>query len=654
MRIHKHIILLLFLLIVGIFSVMAQVSEFIDSLNKRLKTANDSEKVILLSSLSRYYLHSSFSYSMELALKAKTIADSLNNDYLRAEALNRIGTVHYYMRNYEKATAYILQALRIREGIGDSASIAYSYTNLALIYSANKDFDKAIEYNKKSIELKERLGLDRKVGANYNNMSVIYSYMGDLEKSLVWIKKTLEFAKKYHLASNIQDAYLNLGGVYHDMKEYDKAEEYYKISLRMADSLVDTSGIVMARINLSALYLDKQEPEKALTMLRKVSPLITVYAELHNLRSFYGNLAEYYQKKGDLKKAWEYLKEYSHLDDSIKSNLSRENITNMQSEYEAQELEYKIKTLEKDRVIKEMTLKKEKRRIIAFLTFFILVILLILNIIYAIRKMDKIKQDLDQKNKNLEKANEKLMESERQLNSMIRTKDKFFSIIAHDLINPFQPLLGLSELLVTDIDKLSDEEIKKYASLIKESAMRSYNLLSNLLKWTQSQTGRLSYNPEDIYLSALIDEIISFYKENARIKNIHLLNHVDKDIIVYSDRELLGAIIRNLLSNAIKFTGRNGYVKIEAHKKGHFIEVSVEDNGVGIEKNKLENLFRLESTTSTRGTDNEEGSGLGLILCKEFVEKNGGEIRVKSKKGKGTTFYFTIHLAEETHKTDRK
>jgi signal transduction histidine kinase len=627
---------------------------YIDSLKARLKTANDTDKVYILSELSRSYMRYSLLTSMELALEAKGIADSLKVERLQAEAINRIGSVHLMFSNTEKATVYILKGLRMREKIHDSLGIAYSYTNLALLYAANNDFEKAIEYNEKSIELKKALGMESKLGANYNNMINYYNNIGNLDQALIWGYKTLEVAKKYHNSRDIGDAYLNIGSVYHWMNKYRKAEENYLNSLHIADSLNDISGILQSLINLSALFLETDHPEKAVKMLRRAEPLVTEYGDLKKMEDFYANYSKYFQMTGNMKQGWEKMKKHIHIHDSIASSLSVENITNMQIEHEAQDLEYQIEALRKDRIIKEMILKKEKRSIIAFLVFAVVIVLLILYFLHAIRKVDRLKKQLNDKNKYLEEANKELIESEKKLESMVRTKDKFFSIIAHDLINPFQPLLGLSELLVTDIDKLSDEEIKKYAGLIKESAIRSYNLLSNLLKWTQSQTGRLSFNPEEIYLSAIIDEILSFYKENARIKNIHLLNHTDKDLIVYADRELLSSIIRNLVSNAIKFTGRNGYVKIGAVRKGKYVEISVEDNGVGIEEEKLKDIFKLESASTTKGTENEEGSGLGLILCKEFVEKNNGEIWVKSKKGKGTTFFFTIPAAGKTSQKDQE
>ncbi len=620
----------------------------------QLRTATDSEKVYIYSEISKYYLRSSLERSMEWAMKAKSLADSIGSERLRAEALNRIGSVHLIFHNTNKAASYILQALRIREKLKDSAAIAYSYTNLALLYAYNMDYDKAIEYNRRSIAIKKALGLEERIGANLNNMGVMYSYKEDWEKALEWSFKHLNFAKQHHITNSIQDSYLNIGSAYHKMRKLKEAEKYYLLAYHMAGNMQDTSALVQTLINLSGVYLDMHKPYKSYHHLMMVTPIVKEYGELQNLSDYYGNLAEYYRMTGDMRKAWLNKLEEIKYKDSLKVINSSDNLSNLQSEYEAEDLEYRIQSLQKNKIIEEMMLRKERRTIWASLAFFLLVVLLILNVIFAIRRLDRIRHNLDRKNRHLEEANRQLAESEKKLNAMVRTKDKFFSIIAHDLINPFQPLLGLSELLVTDIDRLNDDEIRKYAGMIKESAMRSYNLLSNLLKWTQSQTGRLAYNPENLYLWDILEEILSFYKENARIKNIHLLNHVDKDLVVHADRELLSAILRNLISNAIKFTGRNGYIKVEAHPQGDEVEIRVQDNGIGIDEKKLKKLFELESASSTRGTENEEGSGLGLILCREFVEKNGGRIWAESKKGKGSTFRFTVPAAKSAEKKEEK
>ncbi len=619
----------------------------IDSLVKKTVTASDAEKVLLYTTIAKQCLDSSLSVSMGYALKAMSLADSLGDRQLIANAYNRLGTVYYFLNNYEKASFYIIQALKIRESLGNLSEIAASYTNLAIIYMALQDLDKAIYFNNKSIDMHKKLGVSSGLGANYNNMMIFYEKKKDWTNALYWGYKTLDFNKKINDLQAIGDAYLNIGEVYYMQKDYKRALENYKKALSIATEQRNMFSKTLSMNNLVKLYLDIHKYDKAFDLLQKEGQLLKNYYSPRVLTDYYKNLSRYYKEKGDFTRAYKYLRiEAAYLDTTRKKN-AYDKILTLQKSYDSQNLEYQIRTLKQNQQIKQLSLKKEKQRMLEFGIFSVLLLSLILFISWAFRKLRNVKEEVARRNRTLEEANIQLFETEKQLQSLNQTKDKFFSIIAHDLINPFQPILGLSELLVMDLDRLSDEDIRKYASLIKDSAMRLFNLLSNLLKWTQAQTGRLSYDPENIYVAELVNEILSFYKENARLKNIHLMNHVDKDISVYADRELLSAIIRNLVSNAIKFTDNNGYVKIDAVKKNGFVEISVEDNGTGIDPVRLEKIFSLESAVSTRGTRNEEGTGLGLILCKEFVEKNGGEIRVSSYKGKGTVFYFTMPVTRD-------
>ncbi len=637
----KKISLITFLSLYGLILSHANTSQ-IDSLIQKASTCSDSLRVVLFSEIAKRYINTSLSSSMDYALKALSLADSLGNKHLIAEAYNRAGTVYYYLNNYEKAIFYIIQSLKIRENLDELPEIASSYTNLAVMYMALQEYNKSIYYNTKSIELKKKLGITKNLGVNYNNMMIFYQKVNDWTNSLYWGYKTLDYNKKVKDLQSVADAYLNIGEIYHKQKHYNRALKNYQKALATSASLNNTFTKTLLLNNLVQLYLDLQEPAIAYSYLQKEEEILNNYYNSTVLQGFYKNLSAYYKSIRDYGNAYKYLKIASAYQDTSRKKNAYDKILGMQKSYDSQIMEYQIRTLKQNQLIKQLKLKKGRIRVLELGIFSILLFVLVLFTVWAFKRLKRLKNELDLRNKSLEEANIRLFETEKELKTLNQTKDKFFSIIAHDLINPFQPILGLSELLVTDLERLSDEDIKKYASLIKDSAMRLFNLLSNLLKWTQAQTGRLNYDPENIYLSELVNEILSFYKENARLKSIHLLNHIDKNILVYADRELVSAIIRNLVSNAIKFTNTNGYVKIDAVVKKDFVEVSVEDNGTGIDPVRLEKIFSLESAISTRGTQNEEGTGLGLILCKEFVEKNGGKIHVSSRKDKGTVFYFTL------------
>lgn len=240
-------------------------------------------------------------------------------------------------------------------------------------------------------------------------------------------------------------------------------------------------------------------------------------------------------------------------------------------------------------------------------------------------------------------AIKKYTEELKQLNA---TKDKFFSIIAHDLKNPFITLLGFSDLLISDFGEFTDEEKIYYISEMKKSAEASHNLLQNLLLWSRSQTGRIEFNPLKIDLHKIISNNIELLRPSAERKQIKIISGTPQNTFIFADEDMLNTIIRNLLANALKFTNKNGQIEINSFQRGENIEICVSDNGVGMSDNVKANLFRLDVSQTTFGTENEAGTGLGLILCKEFVERHGGTIRVESELDKGSKFIFTFPLSE--------
>jgi signal transduction histidine kinase len=228
-------------------------------------------------------------------------------------------------------------------------------------------------------------------------------------------------------------------------------------------------------------------------------------------------------------------------------------------------------------------------------------------------------------------------------------KDKFFSIIAHDLRSPFNGFLGLSQRLVEELPVMSMNETKRIAGSLNDSAVATFRLLENLLEWSRMEQGLIPFQPDSIQLRPVIDDCLSVLWESVENKEIEITCDVKNDQTVYADRNMIQTIIRNLVSNAIKFTNRDGHINISAEPVlKNKLELSIKDSGVGMNKEIIENLFKLHINTSRAGTNGEPSTGLGLVLCKEFVEKHNGKIRAKSEEGKGSTFYFTIPQTSES------
>lgn len=241
--------------------------------------------------------------------------------------------------------------------------------------------------------------------------------------------------------------------------------------------------------------------------------------------------------------------------------------------------------------------------------------------------------------------------NELQLIELNAEKNKFFSIIAHDLRTPFNSIVGYSEILLEQVKDKDYDRIEEFTNIIIQSSNRAMDLLTNLMEWAQSQSGRMDFSPENFDIIPLLDEVTLLLKDFARHKSILILNSLPSSIHVYADKQMIGTVLRNLISNAIKFTQPEGKVTISALEKQNLLIVSVSDTGVGISKERIDKLFNISDCYSTPGTQNEKGTGLGLILCKEFINKNNGKIWVESEPGIGTTLNFSLLKSNAKDKT---
>jgi PAS domain S-box-containing protein len=272
------------------------------------------------------------------------------------------------------------------------------------------------------------------------------------------------------------------------------------------------------------------------------------------------------------------------------------------------------------------------------------------------KELRKKTDDLQDTNQLLEERQEEIQQQAEELNSQTdnlrrvnielerlnKTKDKFFSIIAHDLKNPFHAIIGFSELLRKDFHSMDDKQKIGLLELINVSSQSAYSLLENLLQWARSQTDKIKFTPENIDISEIVKSAVDLHSISAEKKKIKIKSHIRDKHLVYADKNMITTVIRNLISNAIKFTRSNGKIEVSCNDNEKDIEITISDNGIGIDKDNLDNLFRIDAYYSTTGTLGESGTGLGLIICKEFIEKNGGNIKVVSEEGKGSAFSFTL------------
>lgn len=240
-----------------------------------------------------------------------------------------------------------------------------------------------------------------------------------------------------------------------------------------------------------------------------------------------------------------------------------------------------------------------------------------------------------------------IKDNELRLIELNATKDKFFSIIAHDLKSPFNSIIGFSEHLIEEVKENNYNKIDEIAGIILNSSNRAMDLLTNLMTWSQLESGRMPFNPEYFDITPIVSEVISLIKPTASQKSINIENKITSTSQVFADKEMISTVLRNLLSNAIKFTKNGGIVTISSATDKNELTVTITDNGVGISKDRIDTLFSINEGYSTSGTQKEKGTGLGLILCKEFIEKHHGKIWVDSNVGVGSSFGFSLPTTNE-------
>lgn len=262
------------------------------------------------------------------------------------------------------------------------------------------------------------------------------------------------------------------------------------------------------------------------------------------------------------------------------------------------------------------------------------------------QQINTLQRELLREKITLEKTLDQLNETNEELKHLNASKDKFFSIISHDLKSPFNTILGFSELLQEQIKNQDYSEMALYSELVHKSATKAFELLVNLIDWSRSQSGRIQFNPEVFNVVETISDLSALFKETAEQKGIQIYSNLPLTLEIFADKHMINTVLRNLISNAIKFTPQDGIIYINCQKKEKEVLFSIKDTGVGISESSIPKLFRIDEHYTTEGTNQEAGTGLGLILCREFIEKHNGQIWVQSTEGKGTTFFFTIPMLE--------
>lgn len=576
---------------------------------------------------------------------ALILAEQIHDDHSIINLLVNRGIVYDRMGNRTQAINDYYNSLEICERTGNTSGKSSCLNNIADCYLSSEEFDKALEFYNRSLEL-DRKSNDR-LGEviSLNNIGDVFLRQKKYDLAFKTLKKADSISKDIGDERGQARALHIMGRIFFAQNKTEKAIQYYQQALKIRESLGLKNEMAECLFDLADLYNSDSKYIMATISLQKAIEYKINIDSREDLNDYYYLLSEIYANRNQYKNAYLYHLKYKSLSDSLYSTETAHEITKIQMDYEYKKEKeiIDIKHQKKNELYEhEIRSQKTLRN---FLIGGLFVVLILLSQIYRLfRTKSKIVKELQAKNKIINSQKHEIEKIVEELEVANDTKDKFFSIIAHDLKGPFNVIIGFSDLLRNHHQEYDEDAQREFIINVNEAAKRTFELVVNLLEWARSQTGSMEFNPQKIHLNEIINKSIGLLKLQAKNKNIGLsYDGSNMDLHVYGDSYMISTVLRNLISNAIKFT-QMGNVFISVEKMDDYCQIIIKDSGVGISDEQVKDLFKIDKSSSSKGTAGETGTGLGLLLCKDFVEKNGGQISVESKIGIGSRFMFTLPL----------
>ncbi|MDQ1354474.1 MAG: putative UDP-N-acetylglucosamine--peptide N-acetylglucosaminyltransferase [Acidobacteriota bacterium] len=590
---------------------------------------DDISKVKVLNGLCwAYCIEGQYREALSSGKEAETIATKIGAKKELAIAFGSLANVYLDLSDFHKALYYSMKAKSVSEDIGYKQATVSALVSIARIQRNLMEYEKALANYQMAMTISEELGDKHNVAWILNNTATVHWNLKQYQKALDIYFRALETMKEvksemgYALVSN------NIACVYCDIGKYDQALEYDLESLEIYEKAGNKVYMAYSFKNIGKDYGNLGDYARGLRYLDKSFEMAVQMGIKDLVKTIYEEYTRLYETMGNYKLSLFYYKKLKETGDEILNQDINQRIAHLEVVYDVEKKEKENQLLKEKNHLQALDLSHQKLlgNFLIVVTFLVIIIAIITFNRYRIKK----------------KTARALKISEEKLQKMNDTKDKLFTIIAHDLGNPLNNLLLNSGHLHRNLRQLGEKNIEESVQDIYRQTQGLTNLLENLLQWAMVQTGRIERCPEILDIRAIVDETIHLAKYSAQKKEITLVSNVLEDTAAWADKHMIKTVVRNLVSNALKYTRPGGEVVITSRERDGYVEITVSDNGVGMDEEKRRLLLSGEIQKSTRGTIDEKGTGLGLVLCKEFVESNGGEIRVQSWLDQGSHFSFTV------------
>lgn len=597
----------------------------------------DTSKIKTYIKITKFYNNTEPLKALPYGIIALKLAEKVNIDKYTIATNNQLGITYYFLANPNRAIELFLKALKICEKNNDSLGISKALNNIGLAYYEGEAYEKAFDYYLKSLEIKLKFKDTTTLWTSYMNIGLSYSSLKKYDQALKNYYQGLEAWKKLKEPKNESYAGIlsELAIIYYKTDSLDKAEEFLNEAHYYFNKSKNTYRNANILLNLAKTYRKKGNDYKAELLLLETIIHVNESGAYALLSDSYLELSAIEESKGNIKKALALYKKYEAIKDSLNEKNSLKEMNQIQEIYLIEKNEAEKLVLKKENELNIEKLKKNKIVTNGIITLLIILLGGLIYLILDIRRWKIANSKLKEQQKIIETKNQEL----HQLNE---DKDRFISILAHDLKSPFNSLLGFLSLLLKNVHKYNSEKIEYQLNIINNSAQNTYYLLDDLLNWIRTQSGKLPFEPQELNLFDITKFVTTSMKINADLKKITLNNWVIKDTKIIADRNMLNTIMRNLVANAIKFTGEYGQININAEYDKDNTLISVSDNGIGMNLDTQAKIWDHSQVFTSEGTSKEKGTGFGLLLCKEFVERHGGKIWVDSELGKGSVFKFTL------------
>lgn len=597
----------------------------LEALAKVLERPDDSVKVVTLKLLCWENRNSDPDKAIEYGQMAVSLAKSLNLKMELSDSYNRLGIAYRNKGRYAQALECYFNGLEISRTHGFDKHLAFQYNNLADLYNRLGLYGRAIEFGKRAMEYAQKVNDDYTLAYIYNIMGTIYKNKNELDSALNCFTHSLELRQKIGYNQGIATSHLNIGSIELLRAQYSKSLQSIQTAIDLYSPKNDLQGIAIAYYYKGQLYNKLGNFNNAIYCFDESLKYNESFKNLTVSRDCYNGLAYAYAQKKLFDKAYYFSSKATEINDSISLSQYVERLTQLTEALKYEETLNLQK--EREKALAER-LDFQRNIIKLYIAIIILLALIVGLVIYFYIKRAK---DI------------RLLQAQRdEINMLNSTKDRFFSILAHDLKNQLTSIVTIAQMVKDKSLAIGDDGLIELSRRLYALGFATNDLLENVLSWIKSQGKQVIARKSNIDLKEFIDRVILTQKPAAEIKSVAINNRVEPGISIHTDADMLSTVVRNLISNAIKFSNSGGRVDVFAFPKGNHVEISITDYGVGMPRETTDRLFNTLESLTQPGTMNEQGSGLGLIICNQLVTDLGGQIKVSSEPQRGSTFTVSL------------